>query len=80
MQLIDVATWVVIGVTAVTLVAVIYVQAGGPVLWGPFKGVPFCGHPFEQTWVLPPSENREWRCPKCGTLFHPVAGRWMPKR
>jgi hypothetical protein len=79
--MLSVLEWVIITVCVVGLGVVVYVQLGFPVLWGPYRGVPFCGHPFEQTWLLEPSEQHEgWTCPKCGTRFKPVGGKWMPVR
>ena len=45
-----------------------YVFTGGARLWGPRRGEPFCGHPFELTWKIEPRLTW-WRCPKCGTPF-----------
>lgn len=45
--------------------------------WGPLRGTPFCGHPFEQTWG---TGVKEWTCPKCGSDFRvdPKSRKWVP--
>lgn len=60
-------------------IPILYVMAGGKKLWGPHRGTPFCGHPFELTWAMDPTPE-EWTCPKCATTFEPRDGKWMPKR
>lgn len=79
MSAVDVAQVVTIVVCGLGLIAIIYVMAGGWKLWGPERGVPFCGHPFEQTWRCDPPLT-EWRCPKCHTEFVPHGGKWLPRR
>lgn len=61
------------------LAVVLYMLLGGRKLWGPERGVPFCGHPFEQTWSMDPRPE-EWDCPKCGTIFAVRDGHWRPVR
>lgn len=59
----------------------LYMLLGGPKLWGPHRGVPFCGHPFEQTWAMSPRPTL-WTCPKCHTSFEmdEATRRWVPQR
>lgn len=52
----------------VAFAAILYLGAGGRRLWGPRRGEPFCGHPFELTWGMCPRPT-VWRCPKCRTSF-----------
>jgi hypothetical protein len=59
-------------------IVVMYLMLGLPRLWGPERGVPFCGHPFELTWPHP--EWGSWRCPKCHTLFIKIDEKWVAER
>ena len=66
---------VVITAGCAVFLVTIYVLLGGRKLWGPERGVPFCGHPFERTWN---TSLTEWTCPKCWTRFTVQDGRWRP--
>jgi len=68
-------------IVAFVLVGCAYALMGGPALWGEYRGVPMCGHPFEQTWSMHP-QPREWYCPKCGYPFRrdDKLHRWVPMR
>lgn len=62
----------------------LYMLAGGRRWWGPRRGEPYCGHPFEQTWGMNPRPTR-WQCPKCRTPFEVQTHadgvrRWMMVR
>lgn len=68
--------------SAIGLIGAVYALIGGTKLWGPERGVPFCGHPFEQTWLMNPKPV-VWWCPKCCTPFELHEGddgvrRWVP--
>ena len=77
----NVLLWAALAVIALGLCAAVYRLSGMPQLWGEYRGVPFCGHPFEQTWGMTPPIKR-WTCPKCVTEFvvDEEKGRWVPAR
>jgi hypothetical protein len=54
----------------------VWILAGIPKLWGPERGMPWCAHPFEQAH----SAQEWWMCPRCGTEFRVVDGRWQVQR
>lgn len=64
----------------VLLAPSVYVLAGGPKLWGPERGVPFCEHPFELSGLPGGKRLSRWRCPKCQTVFLREENRWVPER
>lgn len=70
-----------VAASAVVLLVALYVLGGGKKLWGPERGIPFCGHPFEQvdSMLLLPDK---WTCPRCGTTFERRGEpeRWVPRR
>lgn len=75
----EAVTLVVLVGTGSILAGCVYALAGLPALWGPWHGVPLCGHPFEQTWVMRPPPQ-EWTCPKCETPFRREDDHWEPAR
>lgn len=71
--------WIALIIIILVLCAALYSMMGLPRLWGEFKGEPYCGHPFEQTWG---TDLKRWMCPKCLTYFEvdEARGRWVMVR
>lgn len=73
----DIVFGVVLSAAAVGVATSWYMMLGGPKLWGPERGVPFSGHPFERAWITP--RSKEWTCPDCHTTYEAADGRWVVK-